>query len=456
MMAARRMHPLEWLGLALVLVLALGLRAGYLLTSVSGTDPRPPLEVQGVRLVLSDADGAATVPESLVLARNIADYGWFGGPAPLASGEEVTAHVAPGYPWLLSLALRFTPEPVAWVRWAQCALGLATVALLFFFTRRAFANASAAFLAGLLAASHPFWILNTAEIADGTVAVFLAAAAFALGTRAAQQGGAFASLLFGLTLAAAAMVRAAFLPFAVVALLWFLWHCRTLSGGWLCGLLAFLGLGNGLAPWMVRNLQVFEEPLPVVSSLHLHLWIGSHDRADGGSLESVGDGLTHEERVRFAAIEHQPARYAALGGKALEQWRQDPAAALGRRLNAGLKFIVGDRWLQPDPRLAAPSPDRSAASSGEWVVENAEIYLRAALLFLVLLGLLGWRCAHPWKATSRLATLAAIWLPLPYLLTHAERLSGPRLPFDAVAICFAALALSRLIPSGDPEDAASD
>ena len=42
--------------------------------------------------------------------------------------------------------------------------------------------------------------------------------------------------------------------------------------------------------------------------------------------------------------------------------------------------------------------------------------------------------------------LAVLFVPLPYLLSHAEHLSGPRLPLDGVLLCYAAFALVSLIP----------
>src|SRR2546423_1234039 len=121
-------------------------------------------------------------------------------------------------------------------------------------------------LAGLFAALHPFWIINVAEIADGTLATFLLAAALFLGARSSQTGAPFGSLLFGLALAGLALVRAALLPFAFVAVIWFLLRTRSLRRGWLPALLSFLGFVTGLAPWTVRNLQVFGEPIPIVDS----------------------------------------------------------------------------------------------------------------------------------------------------------------------------------------------
>src|SRR5262249_47406431 len=148
-----------------------------------------------------------------------------------AEKEETTAHVAPGYPWLVSLLARWDVPLEASVRWGQAALGTLTAALYMVFARRVFHSLVAGFLAGLLGAVHPFWIINTAELTSGVLATFLLAASLALGARASQLGGPFASLLFGLALAGLALTRAALLPFTVVALAWFLFECRRLRGG---------------------------------------------------------------------------------------------------------------------------------------------------------------------------------------------------------------------------------
>ena len=99
--------------------------------------------------------------------------------------------------------------------------------------------------------------MNTGWSDDGSLTAFLLGLSlFMVQVPSAQTGGPFASLLFGLTLAGLALVRAALLPFAFAALIWFLLRSRTLARGWLCGLLAFLGFANGLAPWTVRNVQL--------------------------------------------------------------------------------------------------------------------------------------------------------------------------------------------------------
>src|SRR5262249_48995408 len=159
--------------------------------------------------------------------------------------------------------------------WGQCGLGALTAGFYFFFARRAFRSILIGSLAGLFVALHPFYVINAAEIDDGVLASFLVSATLMFGTRASDLGDPFASLLFGLAAAGLAMVRAALLPFALVSVLWFLFRCQSVRRGWFCALMAFLGFANGLAPWAVRNFQVFGQPIPVADSAFYHLWMGN-------------------------------------------------------------------------------------------------------------------------------------------------------------------------------------
>jgi hypothetical protein len=74
------------------------------------------------------------------------------------------------------------------------------------------------------------------------------------------------------------------------------------------------------------------------------------------------------------------------------------------------------------------------------------LVLSSTLLILLLFGALGWRWSYAWRWESLPASLAVFWIPLPYILSHAENLSGPRLPLDGVLLCYVALALICLIP----------
>ena len=66
---------------------------------------------------------------------------------------------------------------------------------------------------------------------------------------------------------------------------------------------------------------------------------------------------------------------------------------------------------------------------------------------MLLLGVLGWRWTYNWRRESRLLALAVMWVPFPYILSHGEALSGPRLPLDGVLLCYSAFVLACLAPN---------
>jgi len=423
--------------LLLTLALALAARIGYLVHYADSAATAGPLQVQ------------ADTSEQEALIANIKGYRWFGCVAPLAADEERTAHAAPGYPWLLGELARLAPETLAVepvVRWAQAGLGAVTAVLYFLFALRAFGSRLVAGLTGILCALHPFWIVATAAINDGVLATFLLAACMFLGARGGAAGGALTSLLLGLALAGLALVRAALFPFAVVALLWFLLRCRSLAHGWLAALLAFLGFITGLAPWTLSNFEAFHDVYPIVDSMYLHLWIGNNPRATGGPLDSTALTQALPRTPAEVAALDQPERYRSLAKPVVEELQRDPQAALERRLWAGLCFFFGEDWLTQRKLWRAvvyqENGEMTVLDSGPW-----PLLLAASLLGMLLLGALGWRLTYGWRQTSMPAALAVCWVPLPYILSHGEALSGPRLPLDGIFLCYAAFTLACLVPS---------
>jgi 4-amino-4-deoxy-L-arabinose transferase-like glycosyltransferase len=423
----------DFLLMLLVLVTAGGLRGGYLMTEADYARKDPPVRVQDSSPELELRNRPS---EMMSLVRNLRDDTWFGTLAPFADREEQTAHVSPGYPWLLGGLAKVVPDDrfESTMRCINAGLGALTAAVYFFFARRAFRSLAVATLAGLLCAAHPFWVVNTGLFDDGAVTAFLLGFALLMGARAAQTGGPFASLLYGLTLAGLALVRAALLPFAFVALIWFLLRSRTLARGWLCGLLAFLGFANGLAPWTVRNVQVFGEPMPIVDSVYLHLWIGNNPKATGGALTPamLETAPTSKLRDDKGKPLKQPARYAKLAGEVVDEVRNKPAETIHRRIMAGLYFLFGERFFTETQVADGDVPI--------WLRTS----LHGVLLALLILAFLGWRWTFSWRHESLPASLAVLWIPLPYLLGHAEGLVGPRLPLDGVLLTYAAFALCGL------------
>jgi hypothetical protein len=441
----RRFGMVDFVLFLCILILAGGVRAGYLMWAADNGRNAGPLVVQ-------DSPADADLPQ---LIKSVKDNNSFVSAAPLADAPEETAHVSPGYPYLVGMTARFVApgQLDSTVRWGQCVLGALTAGLYYLFARRAFRSLAVGVLAGTLCALHPFWVVDTAAINDGTLASFLVGLVLFVGARASQTGGPFASLLYGLALAGTALVRAALLPFAFVALAWFLLRGRRMPSGWLGALLSFLGFVIGLAPWTIRNWQVFSEPTPIVDSAYLHIWMGNNPSANGGPV-NVAE-LPPEQLSELKEVK-QPERYARLGRIVWDEMRRDPPAVPQHRLLSGLAFFFGQREIGPEHRVvdvATPTADAQPIPGGPGIIppepplmpkelaDNYEGVFLWTVLGVTVLGLLGWRWSYGWREESMPAALAMIWIPLPYFLSHAEALSGPRLPLDGVLLCYTAFAL---------------
>jgi hypothetical protein len=386
------------------------------------TEPRPlrPLDLAFLLLIL--AVGVAARGWYL---QECADGGHNSGPLQVQDTSDPKAEPIHGYRWLLAQSQQFTDHERI-VRWTQVGLGALTGALWFLFARRAFRSQAVAVLTGFFCALHPQWVVNPAQLEDGVLAAFALGLVAWLGVRGGQSGGPLTSLLFGLSLAGLALVRPTLLPFSLFAVLWFLWRCRSLPRGWQYALLAFLGFANALVPSAVRNYQTTHEVLPL-TSIWREVWIGNHPGATGGP-------------------EGQPpgdASAATLAHEVVEEVRRAPTTTLNRRLWAGASFVFGEEWLRqpgywPESDPANPLPP--------WFAGSYRTAVAGTLLAMLLLGFIGWRWSAAWRSQSLPAALAMILIPLPYILTHADKLIGPRLPLDGLLLCYAAFTLVGILP----------
>jgi hypothetical protein len=444
MFAIRRLGIIECLWLLGVVVVAMSARVWYLNEWADGGRSAGPLQVQGTP---SPSDLKA-------ILTHLTEDNWFAGRAPLATEEESTAHVSPGYPYLMAWMDR-APFDLGTLdrtmRWLQCLLGTLTTLLYALIARRAFGSMFVAVFTGLLCALHPFWIVNTAEINDGVVVTFLLGVSLWLGMRAVQDGGLVSSFFFGVVLACMALTRAAYLPFVFVAILWFTGRCRIVRRGWLCALLATLGMINALVPWSFRNYRLFGEVVPVVSTAPYHLWIGNNPKATGGPLdETTTQSVLTEARAAGAVDVEKPketpsqkARYDQLTEAVRTEVQAHPAETLRRRLMAGVYFWFGADWFKSGKSFETES--LSAMESPGILLGNATLLFNAVFLFMIVFGLLGWRWTSKYSVQAMPTSLALIWIPLPYILGHAAGLLGPRLPLDGVVLCYAAFALASLL-----------
>jgi hypothetical protein len=207
-----------------------------------------------------------------------------------------------------------------------------------------------------------------------------------------------------------------------------------------------------LVPWELRNYQGTNDVIPVVDSAYLHLAEGNNPDATGGPMtETVLLEALAKERGETVSkareqLEKLPQkdRYASLGDDVWRQVRDDPAETLRRRLWAGLCFVFGEKWFQD--RTPWEKDTAMAAELPSWFGRNIDVALLGSLFGMLLLGFVGWRWSYAWCREALPSSLAVVWVALPYLLTHGDRLSGPRLPLDGLLLCYAALTLVALVP----------
>src|SRR5579875_3169897 len=165
MVEVRRFTLLDGLLLIVVVAAAAGLRVGYLIACADYARNDGPLRVE------------TPLPELDSLVQNLKAQQRFALTSPSTGEVEDTAALSPGYPILMAVVNRLVDDDAmpSTMRWIQCGLGALTAGLYFLFARRAFLSLVVAVLSGLLCALHPFWIIDTATLADGTLATFLLA-----------------------------------------------------------------------------------------------------------------------------------------------------------------------------------------------------------------------------------------------------------------------------------------
>jgi hypothetical protein len=434
----------------LVLIVALGTRYYYLSEyQFLDSDASKVWQVQGRGVVVTPPNRT----ELDQLVDNLKKDGLAGFVAKTPLGpdkEEPTAHLSPLYPLMRAGIEKLAEdykESISFskgsaVRYVHLILGALTCLCYYLVAWRAFGqNQLLALVVGLATAFYPFWIINTGELEDGVLASFLLAWSLSLGVYVGQKGGIVRSFLLGAVLAALALTRASMLPYAIVVQLWFFLRCRSVPNGSLSAIVCFAAFVGGLAPWGFHSFQRFNAPVPIVQSAWFHIWVGNNPKTDGGAYNwSMKSKLVELKPELAKQLEATPVhdRYSLLADNVTTEIIAHPSDTARRRLVAAMQFLFGTTEMNGTLYW----PGEKTAPAPLWLHSG----MKLSLVAILLLALLGWRWSYGWKKQSAPLSLAVFWVPLPYLLSHADQLHSSRLPWDGVLIVLAAMGLLAMIP----------
>ncbi|MCP4250203.1 MAG: hypothetical protein GY778_24430 [bacterium] len=255
------------LGLGLVLLLALAVRAGAL---AAASDARPVLDERSYsRRALDLLDGAGFVGSF---------QSWVRHPESMPRADRPRypgALQPPGYVAFMAGVLAVTGRSFLAVKVVQVVLGTVAVGLVYAIGARWFdrrrglvAAAICALYPNLIAFTHYFW--------TETLFIFLLLTAICLLARRAAAPTVGSALIGGAVLGLAALTRAGIVYFLPVLIAWMIFAYRPVCRDHVVSALAMLvGFAIAVAPWSIRNYRVHDGFVLVDTNGPMNLWRGN-------------------------------------------------------------------------------------------------------------------------------------------------------------------------------------
>jgi 4-amino-4-deoxy-L-arabinose transferase-like glycosyltransferase len=250
-------------------------------------------------------------------------------------------------------------------------IGSATVPLVGLIGRQA-AGERAGLVAALLAAAYPMlWAADGSLMSETVYGVFVAASLWCA-YRALERPTARRFAVLGALIALAALTRGEAIGLLVLLVAPLAWRVRS----WEKGLVALAAFALVIAPWTVRNLTTFEEPV-LISTNSYGIWVGANcQETYYGELvgswvfscygkrpkgDEVQESLEYRRRGLDYARDHAgrlPVVLAARAGRLLDvyrPWSQGVflASAEGRRPAAQRLGLIAWWVLAPLALLGA-------------------------------------------------------------------------------------------------------
>ncbi len=198
----------------------------------------------------------------------------------------------PGYAFFLALVFRLCGYELIWPRIFQFLLGLGSVCLAFFFSRRFFGELTA-LLAALGTAGYWIFIYYEGELVGVAWSVLLFLLLAGLLAQSAVRGTFPRYLLAGLALGLLVLFRSNALVLLPVGAVWASWPIRRREGR---RRLAFatggllLGTAVAIAPVTIRNYAVSGELVPLAVNAGISFGVANNELSDGASHYIPGIG----------------------------------------------------------------------------------------------------------------------------------------------------------------------
>jgi tetratricopeptide (TPR) repeat protein len=306
---------------------------------------------------------------------------------------------SPLFPWALSLVYRIAgPAPYHGLfLQALLAVGIALVVLSI---ARRFLDPHLALVAGLGASLYGPLLFFSGQLIPAPLATFTALGALALAVRTPGAGSLLAHGLLGLVLGVAIAARGNVAPFA----LWLAYRpfgALPARRAWPRAAALCLGVGLGLLPVGLSNLERSGELSFATSNLGVNLWVGNNPDIAASTAARPGHRW---QRILTMPRRHgvfDPHEQSAYYRRAVIDWAREHPGQLARGLLIKSSDLLAGREIPRNLNLHGDLGNTALCSVS--MGENVLLYPFGLVLPLALLGLVAFgvrRVALPWRPTG--------------------------------------------------------
>lgn len=337
--------------LAAVLLIALGLRAGFAFDPLTPQSP--------------DARGYAQIAETLHRHGSFEQRGDF-----IPADVQPASNYSPGLP--LFVAAVYATAGDADLRLARLVLAvIGSLSVLFaFLIGRRLAGPDAGLLAAVPVAIYPALLEYQGMLMTEPLAATLLSGGVLAFMRALSRPGVWAWALPGLLFGALAMVRPEYLVIGAAVPLIALLALRPVRGrrgaAAAAAVLAVAFLVP-IVPWTVRNIVVLDRFVPISTGGGKVLFIGTDLASDGDPVRFKQDALAGDPQLRRSLAAAHPRRAPAASPRLLLS-RLDPGGAEPRRL-LSQRFDTAD-FISIESVLAALAERRHPGVAPDVALER--------------------------------------------------------------------------------------